>query len=71
MAALVAAIHKLGHARSVWVAGTNPAMTFGRAELKRLHSSIFSSVASSSASRAGLSQRNLLMRGKRMATPDL
>src|SRR6185437_9153983 len=34
-------------------------------------SSIFSSVRSSSASRDGLSQRNRLIRGNRMATPDL
>ena len=33
--------------------------------------SIFSSVSSRSASRGGLSQRSRLMRGKRMARPDL
>ena len=42
-----------------------PASTF------RDHASIRSSVSSRSASRGGLSQRSRLMRGNRIATPDL
>src|SRR6185437_3797880 len=44
---------------------------FAIVPVNQSRSSIFSSVCNSSASRAGLSQRNRLMRGNRMATPDL
>ena len=47
---------------------TNRAMAESGARAVR---SIVSSVSSRSASRGGLSQRSRLMRGKRIATPDL